>query len=238
MPPRKKPSPPSAEPQGFACGHCARVFQRETSLLKHMCAQKQRFIDRDEKHVKLGFMIYQRFYDLTYKSKKPQTYEAFAKSTFYLAFVKFARYLLDINAVEPNEFVNFVLKNRLPIDEWQHAAVYELYLRELNKRETAGKALERNFLLMERWATEAGEPWTDFFRKVPTPLAVTWIRAGRISPWVIYTASTAGELLSRMTPEQHQLVEAALDPSFWSKKLAENEDDVEAIRAVLEEAGV
>ena len=203
-----------------------------------MCVQKQRFVDRDEKHVKYGMMIFQKWWNLTYKSKQSRTYDQFAKSPFYNAFIKFARHLLDINAVEPDQFVTFVLKLGLPIDDWCSDAVYELYLRELNKRESADKALERNFMLMERWAVSEGEDWRDFFKKVAPAQAVHWIKAGRISPWVIYTASTAVELLSRLSPEQHMIIESVLDPVFWEKKLAANADDVEAIRAVLEEAGV
>lgn len=235
---RKRKPAPSAEPEGFACGYCGKAFKREQSLFAHMCAQKQRFIDRDEKHVKYGFMIFSKWWSMTYRSATPRTYDQFAKSQFYIAFVRFARYLLDINAVEPDEFVNFVLKNAVPIDDWQAAPVYELFLRELNKRESPDRALARNFMLMERWATETGNPWTDFFRAVATPQAVMWIRAGRISPWVIYTAPSAQDLFGRMTPEQHELVQTALDPEFWSDKLAQNAAEVEAIRESLAEAGL
>lgn len=239
MPPRKKPaSPASAEPEQFPCPYCSKSFVREKSLFAHMCAQKQRHVDREEKYVKLGFMVFQRFYDLHYKSSKPRTYEDFSKSQFYGAFTKFGKYLLQINAVNPNAFIEFLLKSGLKIDQWHLAPVYELYLRELSKRETPDAALERNFRVMERWATEYDEDWTNFFRKVAPAEAVLMITAGRISPWVLYTAQSSEDLFARMSPEQIELIQPALDPAFWSRKLEDHHQEVEAIRSVLEEAGI
>ncbi|RYD85318.1 MAG: hypothetical protein EOP84_02885 [Verrucomicrobiaceae bacterium] len=234
-----KPDPAEVEGETvYTCEHCKRAYRTEGGFLNHMCAQKQRYMDRDLKHVKLGFFVYQRFYDISYKSTKPRTYDNFSKSQFYAAFVRFARYLLDINAVNPTGFVDFLLKMGLPIDKWQSPVVYDTYLRELVKRESSDAALERNFLLMEHWASESGEVWTDFFRKVQPARAVLWIRSGRISPWVIYTADSADELFTRFTPEQMGLVQEALDPVFWTQKLAENETEVQAIRAVLKDSGL
>lgn len=236
---RKSPKAEAVtEDESFTCGYCKRSFQLERVFAKHMCAQKQRFLDRDEKHVKLGFWIFERFYAIQYRYQKPRTYDHFVKSQFYTAFVKFARYLLDINAVHPQQFVEFVIVNQVHIDKWQSPVVYETYLRELNKKETPDAALERNFLLMHQWALENDEEWTDFFRKVPPPLAVLWIRSGRISPWVIYTASSAADLFARLSEEQMKLIQQALDPSFWETKLKQNADDVAAIRTTLQEAGI
>jgi hypothetical protein len=234
MPPRKSPS---ADPD-FKCPYCTKSFKREKTLFAHMCPKKQRHIDREERFVKIGFLTFQKFYALHYKSAKPRSYDDFANSQFYTAFTKFGKYLLAINAVNPNGFVEFLLKSGLEIDRWQAPPVYELYLRELTKKETADAALERNFQVMERWATEYGEPWTEFFRKVAPSEAVLMIQAGRISPWVLYTANSASELFARMSSEQMTLIQSALDPQFWERKLSDHADEVDAIRTVLEEVGL
>lgn len=203
-----------------------------------MCAKKQRHVDRDERYVKLGFQIFQKFYTLHYKSSKPRTQDDFAASQFYGAFTKFSKYLLAINAVNPNGFVDFLLKIGLKIDQWHLPPVYELYLRELTKKETADAALERNFRVMERWGTEYGEDWKDFFRKVAPSEAVLMITAGRISPWVLYTAQSSADLFARMSSEQIELIQPALDPPFWERKLSDHAEEVLAIRDVLEEVGI
>lgn len=233
--PKAKPEPKGHD---LVCSHCEKKFVHESSFLKHTCEQKRRYMDRDEKHVKLGFWAYARFYEVAYKGTKVQTYDLFSKSQFYKAFVKFGRHVLDINAVAPYQFVDFLIKGKVPIDNWCSQVVYDLYVRELAKRESPDAALERNFLLMQQWSLETGEPWTDYFRKVPTPLAVMQIRSGRISPWVLYTAPSASELLGRFSAEQTDLVIQAIDPNFWGVKLEQHAADVEVIRTTLEEAGL
>jgi hypothetical protein len=237
---RKKQSLKAEEPKAhdLVCSFCAKKFVHEGKFLKHTCEQKRRFLDQDERHVKLGFWAYARFYEVAYAGKKVQTYALFSKSSFYNAFVKFGRHVLDINAISPQQFVDFLIKGKVPVDSWCSQVVYDTYVRELAKRESADAALERNFLLMQQWAMETDEEWTNFFRKVPTPLAVMQIRSGRISPWVLYTAPSGIDLLARFTPEQMGLVTQAIDPDFWSVKLAQHTDEVEAIRSTLEEAGL
>lgn len=223
---------------GFTCGYCGTKFSTERTLMAHMCDMKQRHMTRDEKHVKLGFWVYCKFWEMNYRHVKQRTYEQFCTSSFFIAFTKFARYILDINAISPNAFVEFLLKSGLPIDKWHHAAVYETYVRELNKKESPSAALERNFLLMQQWALETGEPWTEFFRKVAPAQATSWIRSGRISPWVLYLAPGAHDLYARLSPEQTELIYTALDPEFWSLKLEQHAEDVDMIREELIAAGI
>lgn len=195
-------------------------------------------MDKDQQHVKLGFRVFLRFHEMNYVGRKQRTYEDFIRSQFYSAFTKFGRYLLNINAVNPNAFIDFLIKTGVKIDKWESPLVYETYIRELNKKETPDAAVERNILLMQQWAMSTGESWVDFFRKVSPSQATLWIQSGRISPWVLFTASSASELFTRMSDEQLELVQKHVDPDFWSIKLKRNKEDVDSIRAILDEAGL
>jgi hypothetical protein len=227
-----------SESPKFSCSFCSRSFRYEAHLVGHSCRDKERFFEKDEKYAKLAFRVFQRFHEISYKSTKQQTWEQFSKSRHYTCFINFGKYLTDVNAVNPQTFVDFLIKKMVPIDRWTSPVVYETYLRDLNKRESADAAMERNFLLMQQWAVENGEVWTDFFRKVPPALAVLWIRSGRVSPWVLYTAPSAQELLARLSNEQVALIEPALDPVFWQAKLGRHAADVEFISETLADAGL
>ena len=50
--------------------------------------------------------------------KKPQTYENFMKSPLYGAFVRFGKHLIDLNALNPIGFIDFLLRIEAPIDKW------------------------------------------------------------------------------------------------------------------------
>jgi hypothetical protein len=224
--------------QSFTCDFCKRSYHREQSFLVHLCEQKRRFLAQDERPVKLAFWIYQRFYEVNYRVKKPKTYDQFAASKWYVSFVKFARYLLDINAVNPQAFVTFLIKAGVALDRWQSPVIYNAYIRELNKKESPDAAVERNILLMESWALERGTCWTDFFRLVEPPLATAWIQSGRISPWLLYTASSARVLFERLSEEQIALIQDTIDPDFWRVRMNEEKEEVARLCSILDEAGL
>jgi hypothetical protein len=236
--PRKKQAAKSEKPIKFSCEFCKKEFARESTLAVHLCANKQRWLQRDEKYVKVGFMVYKKFYDLNYRNAKPRTYDDFMGSSHYTSFVKFGRYLLDINAINPESFIEFLLRAQVPIKNWEAAFVYEQYIRELNKREPADSAFERNVLLMEQWAKDSGEAWSDFFRKVNPNVATKWIIGGRVSPWVLYAAESSPLLFARLSDEQLKMIEQSVDPRFWTRKFEQQPDDFKFIKEVLKDAGV
>lgn len=222
----------------FKCEFCKHAFAREKTLLVHMCNEKERWLNRDEKYVRYGFMVYRRFYEISYRGKEPPEYARFVKSKMYSAFVKFGRYLLHINAINPEGFVDFLLKTQIPIDRWDKPLVYETYVRDLSKRESVEDAVTRNILLMQQWSTHTGEPWQEFFRKVTPEQATEYIRSGRISPWLLYTAASAENMFNRMSPEQEMLIKGYIDTGFWSIMLDRHKDDVQWLKNLLDEEGV
>jgi hypothetical protein len=230
--PKAKKAKVAEKPPEFTCDHCKKSFAGERSFLAHMCAQKIRWQDRDSKHVKLGFYVYSSFHAINYRHHRPKTYEDFVVSTLYTDFVKFARYLLDIHAINPKDFIKFLFDNNVKMKNWRNPKTYETYVRELNKKESPDAAVERNILLMLAWSAETGEVWTEFFRKINPNRAVTWIQSGRISPWLLFLCSSAPEMFSRLSEEQVEMVYNKIDPDFWRIRM---ERDAETVAKLQEE---
>lgn len=221
----------------FRCEWCKKDFVREKSFINHLCEKKRRWLWKDERYIRIGFMAFQRFYELSLKSKKLKKYEDFMESQYFTAFTKFGRHIENINAIEVSGFVDFLIKGNVKLDDWTNDVWYESWTRELSKKESPDRAIERNILLMEQWGRETGENWVDFFRKVATPRAVEWIRKGRISPWLLFL-DVGQPLFDRMTDEQLGMVKEWINPLYWRSKLRDHSDDVEQIKVILQEAGV
>lgn len=222
----------------FHCPYCKKDFLRENSLINHMCEKKRRFFNKDEKYVKLGFLAYQKFYAIQYSGRKLPTYEDFSNSKFYTSFTAFGRYILDVNALRPEGFIEFVIKTGVPLKNWTLPVVYETYVRELTKKMTPEMALEQGILLAQQWSQESAEPWNDFFRKIHPNLAVQWIRTGRINPWFLYAAPSSKDLFDRMSDEQMGLVSEYLDPKVWKARMKVHKSDFDWVRKQLVEAGL
>jgi hypothetical protein len=52
----------------YECEHCGKEFTRERTLMVHVCEQKRRYLQRDEKGVQVGFLAYNRFFQLVFQS--------------------------------------------------------------------------------------------------------------------------------------------------------------------------
>ena len=222
----------------FECQFCKKTFQREKTLAVHLCEQKRRHINRDDKYVRLGFLAYNRFYEITQGSKTQKTYEHFAKSNYYTGFTKFGRHMLEINAIDPEKFIDFVITASIPLDSWCKDSVYESYIRELNKKETAERAVERGILLMEQWGREHDRPFNVFFREISRPRLIHWIKSGRISPWIIFNCDSGDAAIASMTDNEHHMINEYLEPTFWTRKFSTRQEDVEFVQMVLKEAGL
>lgn len=229
--------PSSAEANSrFACEFCKASFSREKTLLSHVCERKRRFLQRDDKVVKFAFMIYQHWYQRAMaRRRSPPSFISFENSQMYSSFVGFARHLLDLDVINPLAFVDFLARMEAPISRWQHPSLYGRYIRELNKNEKPMEAIERNIMLMQQWEIESGEKWYDFLRKLSPAKATLYILSGRISPWLLFTASSAPQLFGRLNAEQRQMVEQAIDADYWMAKIARHQSDVDAIRTILRE---
>tara|TARA_R110000823_G_scaffold75450_1_gene172598 strand:+ start:642 stop:1373 length:732 start_codon:yes stop_codon:yes gene_type:complete len=223
---------PATEGQ-YVCDYCNRGFRRDSTLAAHMCEPKRRKQQEKEPGVQLGFQTYLRFFELSQGSSKLKSYDQFMKENTYIAFVKFGRHIKDIRAVNPRQFIDFVLTRNKKIDHWCREKTYEEYLFDLLKTESSSDALERSIIEMGRWAEDNKSKVNHFFLYCGTNELCFKIVTGRVSPWVIYNCESGRKVLQKLGPEQLQIVMEWIDPDFWNKKFSDYMSDAEYIRHVL-----
>jgi len=220
------------------CKFCKKGFSSERTLANHMCKNKKRFADKDTTQSRLGFRVFQRFFELTTHSKKPKSFDDFISSTYYIGFIKFGRHLISIDPIDTELFVDFVIKNGVKLNDWDKDHVYDAFVDDFVKREPVEKALERSVIFMDKWTQSKQLNLKDFFREVTTNEAVYVIKLGKISPWVLFLAESASELLGEFNDEQFGIIESKIDPKFWQKKMTNNKDDVAFAKEVLGASGL
>ncbi|CAM6054968.1 unnamed protein product [Sphagnum tenellum] len=203
-----------------------------------MCEPKNRVLSRNQKYVTLGLHAYQRFWQMRQNPKHVPQWDDFEKSSLYLAFIRFGKHVSNIKAINPLGFVDFLLRADVGVDQWCNEYYYHAYVRELNKLETPIEALKRSFVLMEYWAIQEQADWRDFFRKIAPSQAVLWIKSGRISPWILLTATSVADLFERLDSGQMAIVEENIDEKFWEIKMDMHKSAVEEIKKILKESGI
>ena len=200
------------------CTYCGKFFTRERTLQVHLCEPKRRHLQRTEKWVQNGFMVFQRFYEIHQHNVKPKTYEEFCKSAYYNAFIKFGRFIMHINPLYPEKYTDYVILSIVKLDFWARDDLYESYIVDTLKVEPVEAAMQRSIATMMDWAQEQNAQWSDYFRLVNTPRAVEHIRQGKISPWILLGCSAGKKMLNLFTDEQLQITQRFINPEYWSDK--------------------
>jgi hypothetical protein len=194
-------------------------------------------MEKDEPGVRLGFHTYLKFYELTQGSAKLKTYEDFADSPYYKAFVKFGRYCVDIRAVNPARFVEWVLKQNKKIDHWCRDTIYTEYLIDYLRVENVNDALARAMEFGIDWAEQTGNPAEDCLRYGNTNAMVYAVTTGRISAWIVYNCESGQRFLGELDASQIAMIWSYIDSEVWMKKFGDYVADQEYVKEILQKAG-
>ena len=221
----------------YKCEHCKKEFAKEKTLAVHVCEQKRRYLSRNEKHVQLGFLTYQKFYELNQKIRN-KTFDEFAASPYYTAFVKFGSFLSNTNPIYFEKFIDYVLKSGVKLDHWCRDELYDSYIIEMIKSEPADGSIQRTIQPMMNWADKNDAPWEHYFAYVNLNRATHDIREGLVSPWLLLNTKEGKNLLTKMNDEQLAIISQIIDPQFWLKKFRSYPADLELVRDIIKEAKI
>jgi len=224
--------------QPFICQHCNKGFMQEKTLIVHVCEQKRRYLARGEKHVVLGYGTYNQFYKQSQNNKGNKTYEEFAKSPYYNAFVKFGSFVSNVNPLYPDKFIDYVVRSGVKLDHWCRDEVYEQYVFDLIRKESVETALQRSINTMMAWADDHKAQWNHYFLYASLSRACYDIKDGKISPWLILNSSSGKEMLKKFNDEQLSHIQSIIDPPFWLNKFKKHPADALLVKDVVKESGI
>ena len=221
----------------YICQYCKKDFIKESSLVVHSCEPRRRRQEQSERGVQLGLQAYLKFFELTQGSARLKTFDDFADSPYYRAFVKFGRYCVDIRAINPARFIEYVLKQNKKIDHWCRDSIYTEYLLDYLRVENVNDALARAMEFGITWQEQTSNPAHDCLRYGNSNAICYAITTGRISPWIIYNSESGQQFLSELSTEQIAMIWSYIDSDFWMKKFQDYPADQEYAKDILIKAG-
>jgi hypothetical protein len=220
----------------YICEYCKKGYMKESTLVVHMCERKRRWLQKDEKRVRLGLYTFQRFYKLSAGTKKEKTYADFVDSQYYNAFVKFGSFLNNVQPLYPEKYIDYVVTSGVKLDHWARDELYEKYALDFILREDVHTALERSIKTMMEWADANNAVWSSYFRYVSLNRAVWNIKDGKISPWLILNCASGKEMLSKFNDEQLEMVYHVINPEHWAMRFRKLPNDVQLVKDVAKES--
>ncbi len=222
----------------YKCEYCQKGFAKEKTLVVHICEQKRRHLSKTEKHVQAGLLTYQRFYEITQKGKTTKSFDDFASSPYYTAFVKFGSFLVNTAPIYPERFIDFVIKSGVKLDHWCRDELYDTYILEMIKIEPAEGAIQRSIKSMMDWGDANSAAWEHYFEYVNLNRAVHDIKEGLISPWLLLNTKAGVKMLQKFNDEQLDIVGPFIDPGFWKKRFKALPADFELVKDIIKEARI
>jgi hypothetical protein len=219
----------------FGCEFCKRTFIRESTMLKHICEYKHRWLERDRRGNQIGFQSFVQFYKKHSTAKKEKTYEEFIKSAYYTAFVKFGNYCVDINALNVSRLVEYYLKENVKIDNWTSDINYNSYLIDYLKTEDYLDAVHRSVEICIENAEEEKIQSKDYLRYGNRNKICHLIVAGRISPWVLYQSESGTKFLDDIQEDLIKIIYDYINPVQWAIKFSKETDKVDEVKSLLKE---
>jgi len=222
----------------YKCEYCGKLFAKEKTLATHVCEKKRRYIAKNEKHVQMGLLTFQKFYDFAQNGKSKKNFDDFVNSPYYTAFIKFGSFMVNSSPIYPERFIDFVIKSGVKLDHWCKDVLYEQYVIQLIKEEPADGAIQRTIETMINWAKKNSAQWEHYFAYVNVNRAVHDIKEGLVSPWVLLNSKSGKDLLKQMNDEQLIIIGTVIDPLYWSKRFKSFPDDVALVKDVIKEANI
>jgi len=218
-----------------SCEFCKRTFMRESTLLKHICEYKHRWLDRDRRGNQIGFQCWLQFYTKHSTGKKNKTYEEFIKSAYYTAFVKFGSYCIEIKNINIPRYVDYLLKENIKLDTWCTDSNYNKFLIDYLKTEDALDAVARTVEHCLQATEEEKIQSNDYLRYGNRNKICYAISNGRISPWVLYQSQSGVKLLDTLGEEQIKMIYDYINPVQWAIKFSKEQAKATEVNQLMNE---
>jgi hypothetical protein len=206
-------------------------------MMKHLCENKRRWQDKDQPGNRIGYQAWVEFYKKNTASKKPKTYVDFTKSAYYIAFVKFGHYCVDIKCINVVRYADWLLKNQIKIDSWCSDTNYTKFLIDYLKTEDPLDAIARSIETTMIISKDSGIETKDCLRYANRNKLAYAVTTGKISPWMLYQSESGVKFLEDLDESQQKMIIDYINPEQWAIKFRRNNEMVVQAKELLNAAG-
>ncbi|KKN24899.1 hypothetical protein LCGC14_0890170 [marine sediment metagenome] len=220
----------------YECKYCHQAFERETNYMRHHCDLMKR---HEEIVTPVGQAAYQHYSDWmeVYKRMAPPL-DTFLSSRFYKSFIKFAKYVIELNIPETSVFIRLMHERDISPTIWTNDQVYALYLEYLDHKLTPMGQAKITVNTLFKLADERGCNIEEFFTTYHPNEVLQLLRERRLSPWILLFSTQFQIMLKRCSEEQRALFEALIRPHYWRYKFEKNPKYVELMKKYVEELNI
>ena len=236
---KQQPTVLAKEGRGqFKCQYCEKIYSSERIMINHMCEQRRRFNQKELPHAQNGLQAYLAIFSAFYGKTHGKTEEDFRHSDYYLACVRWGRFVIDVNCLNKSKYLKWLLKCSVPIEDWTKDSTYESWLKEVVYQEDAWDAMERSIITMTKWGESSNLPYYDYFRSSNGARTIHDIRRGAITGWVIFCSESGRAWLNSVDASELDTIWDWINVPAWSVKLSQDSEITKSIMDICSKTGM
>jgi len=222
----------------YKCDHCSKEFAKESTLTAHVCEHKRRWLAKDTQASRWGLIAYQQFYQVNQPGTALKDYSNFSHSPYYTAFVKFGSMISNSRPLNPERFIQYIIKSGIKLDHWCREEIYYQYVEETIRTEPAGDALVRSIETMTKWGTTHSADFAHYFKYCSPNLNLHHIREGLMSPWLQLNTVSGRKLLQGLDDQQLIMIDHIIDPQYWRQRFRARPVDLDLVKETITQARI
>jgi hypothetical protein len=169
--------------------------------------------------------------------KKNRTLEEFIKSPYYIAFVKFGNYCVNVNVINVSRYADWLLKEQIKIDTWCSDSNYTKFLIEYVRVEDPFDAIARSIETTIKLAPIENIQACDYLRFTNPNKVCYSVTTGKISPWMLYQSDSGTHFLSTLNPDHVKMISDYINPEKWAIKFQRDPETAKQVKGLLKQAG-
>ncbi len=220
----------------FECKFCSAVFKRETSFMKHECAQMKR---ADDIKTPTGMAAYD-MYCLWMKAsnRKAPSIETFSTSRYFNSLVKFVEKARKLRLPSNEQFIKLMVSKQISPILWCRDECYSFYLEWIDRTsdplDQAASTIDTIYKISE--AAEVGVG--DVFSIIHYREVMQLIRQRQLSPWLLLCSSTFKRFLVGLESSEKDELLNLIGYNYWAEKFEANPTVVEQMKLLATEMGI
>lgn len=215
------------------CDFCSKEFVNKKSYDKHACEKSRRFLDLDKTSSRIAYNLWFKFFAINYPNKKKTSQLDFIGDVYYSAFIRLGVYCVDVGVIDPEQYVEYLVQNKISIDAWCQDSKYEQYLIHYLKQENYLDAVYRVIKLMKNITEQENIRLGDLFRYYSRRKICNMLVTGKMSMWVMLNCSSGINFLKSLDEDEIKFVEKFLDLEYWKIKFTRQTQEVQRVKDIL-----
>jgi hypothetical protein len=225
------------EKKTFICQWCKHSFSSESRVVNHLCEQRRRFQQKDTQYARWGleayFSIQKHFFGNVSKTE-----EDFRHSEFYLACIRWGRFVLQVDCLNATAYLNWLQKLNVSIDKWDNEIVYSAWLQSVIFEEDLWDATYRSIQTMIDWAEENKKEYKNYFKLASSARILLDLQRAKISAIIIYSCNSGIEWLKSLPQSDLNIIWDMINPARWKCRFEKLKEIKQQIEDVCNEIGL